>query len=160
MDPFENSCGHRFCRKCIKAYLLDCWRRNREMIQCPGLGCPAAIGFQTQKEFLSQEIAKEMVVTVTTNKLLSAFKQYCGRTFSSKLNPWIWISSCCGESIDLPLPWVIRSWCPSIPIEVSEEVLKCTKCETIWYGLVRYSINLYNLFLIFFFVFSFLVLLV
>jgi len=138
VDSFKNSaCGHRFCRKCIKDYLVKCWKRNDGTIKCPGLECPAVIDFNTQKEFLSQEIEKKNAKEKgITNTLLHVFKKYCRVNFSNELNPWIWISSCCKENINLPLQWVIRSWCPSIHSEISEEVLKCTKCETIWYGIL------------------------
>ncbi len=136
VDSFANSCGHRFCRKCIKDYLVKSWKSGVARIKCPGFYCSSAIDFNTQKKFLSQEIAKKKCT-----KLLSAFQEYCARTLSSQLNPWIWISPCCQKNIELPLQWVIRSWCPSIDSEVSEEVLKCTSCATIWYGILFICIN-------------------
>ena len=137
VDSFENSCGHRFCRKCIKDYLVKFWGSGSvARIKCPGFDCDSTIDFKTQKKFLSQEIAKK-----NGTKLLSAFQKYCTRTLSSQLNPWIWISPCCRENIKLPSQWVIRSWCPSIHSEVSEEVLTCTSCATIWYGILFICIN-------------------
>lgn len=137
VDSFENSCGHRFCRECIKDYLVESWKGSVAKIKCPGFECSAVIDFKTQKEFLVQQ---------STNflrgiELFTAFKEYCGQTLSSKLNPWIWISPCCKENIELPLLRVVRSWCPSIHIEVSEEVLKCPNCPTIWYGILLICIN-------------------
>ena len=137
VDSFENSCGHRFCTECIKDYLVNSWKSSVAKIKCPGFKCSAVIDLKTQKKFLSQESTNLMRAI----KLFTALQKYCRQTLSHQLNPWIWISPCCQKNIELPLDWVIRSWCPSIRIEVSEEVLKCPDCATIWYGILLICIN-------------------